>query len=64
MFLPNKPRQCRLTCRLAHPVAEFAPDPISIFSDYAKQEEFDFDQFLGREAVIIEAGIRKRESHP
>jgi hypothetical protein len=49
---------------LAHPVAEFAPDPISIFSDYAKQEEFDFDQFLGREAVIIEAGIRKRESHP
>jgi hypothetical protein len=49
---------------LAHPVAEFAPGPISIFSDYAKQEEIDFDQFPGREAVIIEAGIRKRESHP
>jgi hypothetical protein len=48
---------------LAHPVAEFAPGPISIFSDYAKQEEIDFDQFPGREAVIIEAGIRKRESH-
>jgi hypothetical protein len=49
---------------LAHPVAEFTPDPISIFSDYAKQEEIDFDQFPGREAVISEAGICRRESHP
>src|SRR5437879_13580796 len=41
MFLRNMPRQCRLACRLAHPVAEFTPDLISIFifSDCAKRKE-------------------------
>jgi hypothetical protein len=60
------PRQRRLSCQLAHPVAEFAPDLISIliFSDCAKRKEIDLDQFPGREAVISEAGIRRRESHP
>jgi hypothetical protein len=60
------PRQCRLGCRLAHPVAEFGPDLIGIstFSDGAKRKAIDLDQFPGREAVISKAGIRRRESHP
>jgi hypothetical protein len=49
---------------LARAVAEFAPTPISILSDYTKETELDFDQFPGREAVIIETGIRRREAHP
>jgi len=60
------PRQRLLACRLAHPVAEFAPDLIGIFifSDCAKRKDIDLDQFPGREAVVSEAGIRRRESHP
>jgi hypothetical protein len=49
---------------LARPVADFTPDLISTFSDYAKRKEIDIDQFAGREAVISKAGIRRRESHP
>jgi hypothetical protein len=64
MFLPGKPRQRRLACRLARAVAEFAPPLIGIFSDYTKETEIDFDQFSGCEAVISETGIRRRESHP
>jgi hypothetical protein len=37
---------------LAHPVAEY--------SGCAKQTEIDFDQIPGREAVISEAGICRR----
>jgi hypothetical protein len=64
MFLPSMLRQRRLICRLAHPVADFDPNLISIlFSDWAN-ERIDLDQFGGRVAVISKAGIRRRESHP
>jgi hypothetical protein len=62
MFLRSIPRQRRLICRLVRPVADFAPS--TSFFGLGKAEEIDLDQFAGREAVISNAGIRRRESHP
>src|SRR4051812_32154181 len=64
MFLRSMPRQRRLICRLAHPVADFAPNLISIlFSDWANGR-IDLDQFGGRVAVISKAGISQKRISP